>query len=151
MKCPYCSYEESRVIDSRPTDEGVRIRRRRECLKCQKRFTTYEIMESLPIIVIKKDHSRESFDRDKLLNGMLRACEKRPISINDLERALDDIELTLQNSLDREVTSDKIGELAMEKLKALDEVAYVRFASVYKRVDDIHTFMAELQGLIDDK
>lgn len=150
MKCPYCSYEESRVIDSRPTDEGVRIRRRRECLKCQKRFTTYEIMESLPIIVIKKDHSRESFDRDKLLNGMLRACEKRPISINDLERALDDIELTLQNSLDREVTSDKIGELAMEKLKALDEVAYVRFASVYRQFKDINTFMDELNKLLQN-
>ncbi len=150
MKCPYCSYEESRVIDSRPTDEGVRIRRRRECLKCQKRFTTYEIMESLPIIVIKKDHSRESFDRDKLLNGMLRACEKRPISINDLERALDDIELTLQNSLDREVTSDKIGELAMEKLKALDEVAYVRFASVYRQFKDINTFMEELNKLLNN-
>ncbi len=150
MKCPYCSYEESRVIDSRPTDEGVRIRRRRECLKCQKRFTTYEIMESLPIIVIKKDHSRESFDRDKLLNGMLRACEKRPISINDLEHALDDIELTLQNSLDREVTSDKIGELAMEKLKALDEVAYVRFASVYRQFKDINTFMDELNKLLQN-
>lgn len=150
MKCPYCSYEESRVIDSRPTDEGVRIRRRRECLKCQKRFTTYEIMESLPIIVIKKDHSRESFDRDKLLNGMLRACEKRPISINDLERALDDIELTLQNTLDREVTSDKIGELAMEKLKALDEVAYVRFASVYRQFKDINTFMDELNKLLQN-
>lgn len=150
MKCPYCGYEESRVIDSRPTDEGVRIRRRRECLKCQKRFTTYEIMESLPIIVIKKDHSRESFDRDKLLNGMLRACEKRPISINDLERALDDIELTLQNSLDREVTSDKIGELAMEKLKALDEVAYVRFASVYRQFKDINTFMDELNKLLQN-
>ena len=147
MKCPYCSYEESRVIDSRPTDEGVRIRRRRECLKCQKRFTTYEIMESLPIIVIKKDHSRESFDRDKLLNGMLRACEKRPISINDLEHALDDIELTLQNSLDREVSSDKIGELAMEKLKDIDEVAYVRFASVYRQFKDINTFMDELSKL----
>ena len=150
MKCPYCSYEESRVIDSRPTDEGVRIRRRRECLKCQKRFTTYEIMESLPIIVIKKDHSRESFDRDKLLNGMLRACEKRPISINDLERALDDIELTLQNTLDREVTSDKIGELAMEKLKALDEVAYVRFASVYRQFKDINTLMDELNKLLQN-
>ena len=150
MKCPYCSYEESRVIDSRPTDEGVRIRRRRECLKCQKRFTTYEIMESLPIIVIKKDHSRESFDRDKLLNGMLRACEKRPISINDLEHALDDIELTLQNSLDREVTSDKLGELAMEKLKALDEVAYVRFASVYRQFKDINTFMDELNKLLQN-
>lgn len=149
MKCPYCGYEESRVIDSRPTDEGARIRRRRECLKCSKRFTTYEIIESLPIIVIKKDRSRETFNRDKLLNGMLRACEKRPISIDDLDKAIDDIELTLQNTLDREVTSEKIGSLAMEKLKALDEVAYVRFASVYRQFKDINTFMDELNKLLD--
>ena len=148
MKCPFCGYEESRVIDSRPTDEGVRIRRRRECLKCAKRFTTYEIIESLPIIIIKKDRSRETFDRDKLLSGMLRACEKRPISIDDLEKAVDDIEITLQNSLDREITSEKIGELVMEKLKDLDEVAYVRFASVYRQFKDINTFMDELNKLL---
>ena len=148
MKCPYCSFEESKVIDSRPTDEGERIRRRRECLKCQKRFTTYEIIESLPIVVIKKDKSREVFNRDKLINGMLKACEKRPVSINDIERAVDDIESRLQNSLDREVTSDAIGELVMEKLKELDEVAYVRFASVYRQFKDINTFMDELSKLL---
>ena len=151
MKCPYCSFEESKVIDSRPTDEGERIRRRRECLKCQKRFTTYEIIESLPIIVIKKEKSREVFNRDKLINGMLKACEKRPVSINDIERAVDDIEVKLQNSLDREVTSDAIGELVMEKLKELDEVAYVRFASVYRQFKDLSTFMEELNKLLSDK
>lgn len=151
MKCPYCSFEESKVIDSRPTDEGERIRRRRECLKCQKRFTTYEIIESLPIIVIKKDKSREVFNRDKLIGGMLKACEKRPVSINDIERAVDDIEVKLQNSLDREVTSDAIGELVMEKLKGLDEVAYVRFASVYRQFKDLSTFMEELNKLLSDK
>ncbi len=151
MKCPYCSYEESKVIDSRPTDEGERIRRRRECLNCQKRFTTYEIIESLPIVVIKKDKSREVFNRDKLVNGMLKACEKRPVSINDIEHAVDDIEVKLQNSLDREVTSDAIGELVMEKLKSLDEVAYVRFASVYRQFKDISTFMDELSKLLNDK
>lgn len=149
MKCPFCTNEESKVIDSRPTDEGERIRRRRECLKCGKRFTTYEIIESLPIIVIKKDRSREAFDRDKLLNGVLRACEKRPISINTLDNMIDEIETTLQNSLDREVTSDKIGELVMEKLKNIDEVAYVRFASVYRQFKDITTFMEELNKLIE--
>ena len=151
MKGPYCAFEESKVIDSRPTDEGERIRRRRECLNCQKRFTTYEIIESLPIIVIKKDKSREVFNRDKLINGMLKACEKRPVSINDIEHAVDDIETKLQNSLDREVTSDAIGELVMEKLKELDEVAYVRFASVYRQFKDISTFMEELSKLLNDK
>ena len=151
MKCPYCSFEESKVIDSRPTDEGERIRRRRECLNCQKRFTTYEIIESLPIVVIKKDKSREVFNRDKLINGMLKACEKRPVSINDIEKAVDDIEAKLQNSLDREVTSDNIGELVMEKLKGLDEVAYVRFASVYRQFKDLSTFMEELNKLLKDK
>ena len=151
MKCPFCSYEESKVIDSRPTDEGERIRRRRECLKCQKRFTTYEIIESLPIVVIKKDKSREVFNRDKLINGMLKACEKRPVSINDIERAVDGIETVLQNSLDREVTSEHIGELVMDKLKGLDEVAYVRFASVYRQFKDISTFMDELNKLLTDK
>ncbi len=148
MKCPFCAYEESKVIDSRPTDEGERIRRRRECLKCAKRFTTYEMIESLPIIVIKKDGSRESFDRQKLLTGMLRACEKRPVSIEMLDRAISDIETVIQNSLDREVSSDKIGELVMEKLKEIDEVAYVRFASVYRQFKDINTFMNELNKLL---
>ncbi len=148
MKCPFCGYEESKVIDSRPTDEGERIRRRRECLQCAKRFTTYEMIESLPIIVIKKDGSRESFDRQKLLTGMLRACEKRPVSIETLDRAISDIETVIQNSLDREVNSDKIGELVMDKLKDIDEVAYVRFASVYRQFKDINTFMAELNKLL---
>lgn len=148
MKCPFCGYEESKVIDSRPTDEGERIRRRRECLKCSKRFTTYEMIESLPIIVIKKDGSRETFDRQKLLTGMLRACEKRPVSIEMLDRAITDIETVIQNSLDREVSSDKIGELVMEKLKGIDEVAYVRFASVYRQFKDINTFMNELNKLL---
>ena len=151
MKCPYCSFEESKVIDSRPTDEGERIRRRRECLQCQKRFTTYEIIESLPIIVIKKDKSREVFNRDKLLNGLLRACEKRPVSLEKLEDIIDDIEAVLQNSLDREISSDKIGELVMDKLKEVDEVAYVRFASVYRQFKDIGTFMSELNKLLNTK
>ena len=148
MKCPFCGYEESKVIDSRPTDEGERIRRRRECLECGKRFTTYEMIESLPIVVIKKDGSRETFDRQKLLTGMLRACEKRPVSIETLDRAISDIETVIQNSLDREVSSDKIGELVMEKLKEIDEVAYVRFASVYRQFKDINTFMDELNKLL---
>ena len=148
MKCPFCGGLDSKVVDSRPTEDGERIRRRRECLKCGKRFTTYEIIESLPIIVIKKDKSRESFNRDKLMNGILRACEKRPISINTLDNMIDEIEVTIQNSLDREVTSDKIGELVMDKLKNIDEVAYVRFASVYRQFKDITTFMDELNKLI---
>lgn len=148
MKCPFCGYEESKVIDSRPTDEGERIRRRRECLKCSKRFTTYEIIESLPIIVIKKDKSRETFNRDKLMNGLLRACEKRPVSIDVLDNMIDEIECIIQNSLDREVKSEKIGELVMEKLKSIDEVAYVRFASVYRQFKDINTFMSELNKLL---
>ena len=151
MKCPFCGYEESKVIDSRPTDEGERIRRRRECIGCLKRFTTYEIIESVPVIVVKKDKSREVFDRNKLFNGMLRACEKRPVSLESIERAVDEIEATLQNSLDREVTSVKIGELAMDKLKDLDEVAYVRFASVYRQFKDINTFMDELAKLLSEK
>ena len=132
MRCPYCGFEESKVIDSRPTDEGERIRRRRECLGCGKRFTTYEVIETVPLIVIKKDKSREAFDRNKLINGLLRACEKRPVSIETLEQIVDEIELKLQNSLDREVTSTRIGEYAMDMLKSVDEVAYVRFASVYR-------------------
>ena len=148
MKCPYCGYDESKVIDSRPTDEGERIRRRRECLKCGKRFTTYEVIETVPIIVIKKDKSRESFDRNKLLNGLLRACEKRPVSIDTLERVVDEIEGSLQNSLDREVPSSLIGKYAMEKLKTIYEVAYVRFASVYREFKDIATFKEELDRMM---
>ncbi|MBE6753345.1 MAG: transcriptional repressor NrdR [Ruminococcaceae bacterium] len=148
MKCPFCAHADSRVIDSRPTDEGERIRRRRECAGCGKRFTTYEIIETVPLIVVKKDRSREVFDRTKLLNGFMRACEKRPVSIETIERAVDDIETRLQNSLDREVTSTLIGEYAMDALKSIDEVAYVRFASVYREFKDIDTFMSELQKLL---
>lgn len=151
VKCPFCGFGESKVIDSRPTDEGERIRRRRECLQCQKRFTTYEVIESLPVIVVKKDRSREVFDRNKLLNGLMRACEKRPVSIATLENAVDEIESSLQNSLDREVASVTIGEMAMEKLKDIDEVAYVRFSSVYRQFRDINTFMDELAKLLKDK
>ncbi len=151
MKCPYCSFEESKVIDSRPTDDCEKIRRRRECLKCSRRFTTYEIVEVLPIIVIKKDKSREAFDRNKLLNGLLKACEKRPISINQLEKAVCDIEREMQNSLDREVSSKLIGELVMDALKSIDKVAYVRFASVYRQFDDVDNFMQELKQLLSEK
>lgn len=151
MKCPFCGYEESKVIDSRPADDGEKIRRRRECTKCSRRFTTYEIIESVPIVVVKKDSSREVFDRQKLFNGMLRACEKRPVSTEAIDRAVSDIELAIQNSLDREVTSTQIGELAMEKLKGIDDVAYVRFASVYRQFKDINTFMEELSKILTNK
>ncbi|MBR2876865.1 MAG: transcriptional regulator NrdR [Clostridia bacterium] len=150
MKCPFCGYEESKVIDSRPTDEGEKIRRRRECISCGNRFTTYEKIESVPIMIIKKDKSRESFNRDKLLKGMVRACEKRPVPIDTLEKIVDEIESEIQNSLDREITSVKIGELVMDKLKDVDEVAYVRFASVYRQFKDINTFMSELKKLLTE-
>ena len=151
MKCPFCGNLESKVVDSRPSDEGASIRRRRECLECHKRFTTYETMESLPLVVIKKDGSRQTFDRDKLLGSMLKACEKRSVSLSLLEKAADDIEKELQNELGGEVTSKQIGELVMDKLKDLDEVAYVRFASVYRQFKDINTFMDELNKLLDHK
>ena len=151
MKCPFCGFEESKVIDSRPTDEGERIRRRRECVKCGKRFTTYEVIETVPVIVVKKDKSRESFDRTKLFNGILRACEKRPVSIETIDNMVDSIEAALQNSLDREVTSVHIGEMVMDKLKETVEVAYVRFASVYRQFRDINTFMDELAKLLSEK
>ena len=141
MKCPFCSHMESKVVDSRPADEGCSIRRRRECLSCHKRFTTYETMESLPLMVIKKDGSRQSFDRNKVLSGLIRACEKRPVHFSTLEEIVNEIELTLQNELEREVSSAEIGELVMERLKKVDEVAYVRFASVYRQFKDINTFM----------
>jgi len=151
MKCPFCSYEESKVIDSRPADDGERIRRRRECLNCGKRFTTHEVIETVPMIVVKRDKSREPFDRNKLIAGLLRACEKRPVSIDMIESIVDDIESKIQNSLDREVTSQLIGEYAMEMLKNVDEVSYVRFASVYRQFKDINTFMDELTKLLNDK
>ncbi len=151
MKCPYCGFVESKVIDSRPTEDGTSIRRRRECLKCQKRFTTYEKLESISLAVIKKDMSRQPYDRNKVLKGIMTACEKRPISIAQMEKIADDIEGELYQSMTKEVESTQIGEKVMEKLKALDEVAYVRFASVYKQFENIHTFMAELQGLMEGK
>ncbi|MGO5022261.1 transcriptional regulator NrdR [Lawsonibacter sp. LCP25S3_G6] len=151
MKCPYCSYLESKVVDSRPADEGASIRRRRECLACHKRFTTYETMETLPLMVVKKDGSRQSFDRNKVLGGLIRACEKRPVPYHALEELVGEIEQVLQNQMEREIPSTQIGELVMERLKKLDEVAYVRFASVYRQFKDINTFMHELNKLLEDK
>ena len=151
MKCPYCSYEEIKVIDSRSADDGERIRRRRECLKCGKRFTTHEVIETVPIVVVKRDKSREVFDRNKLTAGILRACEKRPVSLKQIEQMVDRIEAKIQSMLDREITSMQIGELAMEELKAVDEVSYVRFASVYRQFKDINTFLDELNKLLTEK
>ena len=147
MKCPFCGTLEDKVVDSRPSDEGETIRRRRECAKCMKRFTTYEKVEILPLVVIKKDNSRENFSRDKLLRGIMRACEKRPVSVDELHKVVDQIETQLSNSLEREVTSQKIGELLMDKLKELDQVAYVRFASVYRDFGDIDTFLDEIHKI----
>lgn len=151
MKCPYCGFAESKVIDSRPADEGSSIRRRRECLSCRKRFTTYETVESLPMVVVKKDGSRQSFDRRKILGGMIRACEKRPVPMAEMERAAEEIEQEVQNSMEREVSTRKVGEMVMERLKEIDEVAYVRFASVYRQFKDLDTFMKELNKLLADK
>ena len=151
MKCPFCGYKESKVVDSRPADEGSSIRRRRECLECHKRFTTYETMESLPLIVIKRDGRRQTFDRNKLLGSMLKACEKRSVSVATLEKMADEIEQSVQNEMEREIPSTEIGELVMDKLKDVDEVSYVRFASVYRQFKDINTFMAELTKLLQEK
>ena len=151
MKCPFCAHPESKVVDSRPADEGASIRRRRECLACRKRFTTYETMECLPIMVVKKDGSRQSFDRRKVLGGMIRACEKRPVPLADLERIAEEIEQDLQNSMEREIKTDIIGERVMDRLRSVDQVAYVRFASVYRQFKDIDTFMAELTKLLAEK
>ena len=145
MKCPYCGYEDSKVIDSRPAED--RIRRRRECLQCQ-RFTTFELVEHAPLIVIKKDHTRQEFDREKLLDSLIRACSKRPVPLSTLESAVNDIESALLNDMEREVPYSRIGELAMEKLRNIDDVAYVRFASVYRQFKDINTFMDELKTLL---
>ena len=151
MKCPYCGHPESKVIDSRPADENASIRRRRECLSCARRFTTYETVESLPMVVIKKDGSRQSFDRQKMLRGMIRACEKRPVTLAELERIADEIEQELQNSMEREIRTEVIGEKVMDRLRKVDQVAYVRFASVYRQFKDIDTFMAELNKLLAEK
>ena len=151
MKCPYCAHPESKVVDSRPAEEGSSIRRRRECLSCHKRFTTYETVESLPLVVIKRDGSRQAFDKSKLLGSMLKSCEKRSVSVSTLEQMADEIEQTLQNEMERKIPSTEIGELVMEKLKDVDEVSYVRFASVYRQFKDISTFMAELNKLLKEK
>ncbi len=151
MKCPFCGYLDSKVVDSRPAEDGTSIRRRRECLSCKKRFTTFEVMETLPVVVIKKDGSRQSFDKSKLLNGMIRACEKRPVPFDTLQQIADEIEQNLQNEMNREVSSTKIGEMVMDRLKDVDEVAYVRFASVYRQFKDISTFMSELNKLLEEK
>ena len=148
MKCPFCGYTESKVIDSRPAEEGATIRRRRECLDCSKRFTTYEIIERMPLVVVKRDGSRQTFDKVKLINGMVRACEKRPVSLGQLEKIADDIEQELQSNLEREIKTVDVGEMVMTRLKAIDEVAYVRFASVYRSFKDINTFMEELSKLL---
>ena len=148
MRCLFCGHMESKVIDSRSTEEGNTIRRRRECLECGKRFTTYEKIETIPMIVVKKDGTREAFDRDKVLNGILRACEKRPVTLSDIEKLIDDIESKLYNMLEREVTSERVGEMVMERLQKLDDIAYVRFASVYRQFKDINSFMDELAKII---
>ncbi|MBQ1642888.1 MAG: transcriptional regulator NrdR [Oscillospiraceae bacterium] len=150
MKCPYCGYLEDKVVDSRPADEGARIRRRRECLSCGKRFTTYEMIESMPLYVVKRDGTRQAFDRMKLINGMLRACEKRPVALDSIEKIADDIELELRGRLEKEVKSVTIGEMVMDRLKEIDEVSYVRFASVYRSFKDVNSFIDELNSLLRD-
>lgn len=151
MKCPFCGYYETKVVDSRPTDEDKTIRRRRECSKCENRFTTYEKIEEIPLIVVKKNNNRESFNREKLLSGLIKACEKRPITIQQMEEVADDIEHSLQNRMLKEVTSHDIGELVMDKLKDLDEIAYVRFASVYRQFRDLTSFMEEVKKIVENK
>ena len=151
MRCPFCEAQDTRVIDSRPTEDGHAIRRRRECDQCGKRFTTYEKVEEITFMVIKKDGSREAFDRNKVLNGILKACEKRPVSMADVERIVDDIERSLNNMMQKEIESKVIGEIIMEHLKGLDEVAYVRFASVYRQFKDVSTFVQEIEKLLNDE
>ncbi|WFA09643.1 transcriptional regulator NrdR [Tissierella sp. Yu-01] len=150
MKCPFCENLESKVVDSRPTDEGQAIRRRRECINCGKRFTTYEKVEEIPIIIVKRDGNRQTYNRNKLLNGILKSCEKRPVSMDTIENIVDDIEKNLYNSLQKEITSIEIGEMVMNKLKNIDEVAYVRFASVYRQFKDVNSFMEELKKILDE-
>ncbi len=151
MKCPACGYTESKVLDSRSTEEGTAIRRRRECLECQKRFTTYERIETIPLVVVKRDKSRQTYDRNKILNGIMRACEKRPVSFEQMESMVGEIEATLNNCMQSEVSSSYIGELVMDTLRKADEVAYVRFASVYRQFKDIDTFLNELKTLIGEQ
>lgn len=151
MKCPFCSYSESKVVDSRPTEEETAIRRRRECERCTKRFTTYEKIEEVPLVIVKKDGSREVYQRSKIINGFLKACEKRPVSLKQIEEVVDEIEKELYNSMEKEINSQKIGELVMQRLKQLDDVAYVRFASVYRQFKDLNTFVEELNKLIKER
>ncbi len=151
MKCPYCGYGESKVIDSRPTDEGATIRRRRECIDCKGRFTTYERIEETPIVVVKRDGTRQIFDKSKIINGIIRSCEKRPVTLNDIEKTADDVEKQIQNSLKKEITSEEIGDIVMKELKELDEVAYVRFASVYRQFKDVQSFFDEIEEIIKSK
>lgn len=151
MKCPFCGDQESKVVDSRHSEDGQSIRRRRECLKCQRRFTTYEIVESLPIIVVKRNGARQSFDRNKVVNSMIRAFDKRKVDAADLDRIATEIEQAIQNSLEREISSDKIGEMVMERLKPIDEVAYIRFASIYHRFQDASSFMKEISKFLEEK
>ena len=151
MRCPFCGDQESKVVDSRHSEDGLSIRRRRECLVCQRRFTTYEIVESLPIIVVKRDGSRQNFDRSKIIKSMVRAFDKRQVETADIDRIATEIEQTLQNSLEREVSTDRIGEMVMERIKPLDEVAYIRFASVYRRFQDVRSFMHEINQFLEEK
>ena len=151
MKCPFCGDQESKVVDSRHSDDGTSIRRRRECIACQRRFTTYEIVESLPIIVVKRDGTRQNFDRNKILNSMIRAFDKRKVDISDLDRITTEIEQTIQNTLEREITTDHLGEMVMERIKPLDEVAYIRFASVYRRFQDVGSFVREVRRFLEEK
>ena len=151
MKCPFCGDQESKVVDSRHSEDGASIRRRRECLACQRRFTTYEMVESLPIIVVKRDGSRQTFDRNKILNSMVRAFDKRQVDVADLDRITTEIEQTIQNTLEREVSTDHIGEMVMERIKPLDEVAYIRFASVYRRFQDVSSFISEINKFLKEK
>ena len=151
MKCPFCGDQDSKVVDSRHSEDGNSIRRRRECIACQRRFTTYEMVESLPIIVVKRDGTRQSFDRNKILNAMVRAFDKRKVEMSDLERIATEIEQTIQNSLEREVSTDRIGEMVMERIKSIDEVAYIRFASVYRRFQDVGSFVHEINQFLEKK
>lgn len=151
MKCPFCGDQESKVVDSRHSEDGLSIRRRRECLACQRRFTTYEIVESLPIIVVKRDGTRQSFDRNKILNSMVHAFDKRQVEVADLDRIATEIEQVIQNTLEREVSTEKIGEMVMARLKPLDEVAYIRFASVYRRFQDVNGFIQEINQFLGEK
>ncbi len=151
MKCPFCGYDDSKVLDTRPTDEGYTIRRRRECLQCQKRFTTYEKIEKSPVMVIKKDGNRQAFDREKIIRGMIKSCEKRPVSADEIEEAVNNIEKKIENSMRREITSLEVGEMVMDELKDLDEVSYVRFASVYREFKDLQSFVDELENFVKKK